>query len=129
MTKFEGAKCAGLHWLFDSTFQQDHKQAKAMCKECPALLACRDLLKQELNIAHTIKGAGGGPRGTWAGRLVGKHERQPWTRPSPVDRTWYASAPTGTIVPKDTTNASAPRQVALERRPGASPTMKDTTDV
>lgn len=69
------AKCAGLHWLFDSTLQADHEQAAALCAQCPVIDWCRDRLRQEETISSTMRAAGGGPRGTWAGQLVGQHER------------------------------------------------------
>lgn len=58
--------CAGKWWLFDSTDITDHKDAAALCDACPMFDACERLLAEEL----THKYSGGGPRGTWAGRLI-----------------------------------------------------------
>lgn len=69
---FEEAKCIGRWWLFDSTEMVDHKEAAPLCATCPALAACRELLREELTMSATMKAAGGGPRGTWAGKLIGK---------------------------------------------------------
>jgi hypothetical protein len=73
---FEGAPCIGRWWLFDSTWPADHREAKKLCDTCPALIACRALLREEQAIAKTLLLAGGGPRGTWAGRLVGKSDQR-----------------------------------------------------
>jgi hypothetical protein len=75
---FENAPCVGQHWLFDSTDPEIHKQAKELCADCPALLACQDLLIDVQQVAKTMCTAGGGPMGTWAGRLVGKPQRRGW---------------------------------------------------
>jgi hypothetical protein len=74
-TGLDGALCVGMHWLFDSTYPSDHQIAKKICSTCPALTACRQALKHELAISATLAMHGGGPRGTWAGRLVGKPEK------------------------------------------------------
>ena len=75
---FAGAPCIGQYELFDSTWPADHKHAKKLCTECPALLACRELLREEQRICRTLTASGGGPTGTWAGRLVGKPQRRGW---------------------------------------------------
>lgn len=76
MSVFQDAPCVGRSWLFDSTSATDHQKAAAMCKTCPAFIACDNLLRQELDMAHTMQAAGGGPSGTWAGRLLGKKSKQ-----------------------------------------------------
>ena len=75
---FAGAPCIGRWWLWDSTEKADHRQAAAECKTCPALPACRELLREEQRICRTLTASGGGPAGTWAGRLVGKPQRRGW---------------------------------------------------
>lgn len=62
-----GANCVGLHQLFDSTHAADHLIARALCKTCPALLACQRRLDDAL--LSTPPGQPG-PCGTWAGRMV-----------------------------------------------------------
>jgi hypothetical protein len=69
---FEEAKCIGQPLLFESTLPGDHEVAKALCEKCPALAACRELLREEFDIARTLLTCGGGPTGTWAGQMVGK---------------------------------------------------------
>ena len=69
---FEDAPCVGQPLLFESTLPGDHQAAKELCGRCPAIEACRDLLKEEYKIARTLLTCGGGPTGTWAGKLVGK---------------------------------------------------------
>lgn len=80
VSAFEDAPCVGRSWLWDSTHQADHREAAALCKTCPALNPCADLLREELSGSRTMQVAGGGPVGTWAGRLVGKGFK--WT-PNP----------------------------------------------
>lgn len=47
-----------------------HQEAAALCAACPALDACARLLHDTmLDFGY---GPNRGPRGTWAGRLVGK---------------------------------------------------------
>lgn len=62
--------CAGKWALFDSTRPDHHREAAAICATCPLahLAACRANLEQTLRLAHRR----GGPRGTWAGQLVGE---------------------------------------------------------
>ena len=74
---FEDALCRGKGALFDSTHPVDHATAKKFCDVCPAIIACHNLLQAELAAAAGIRGAGGGPVGTWAGRLVLPKGRQP----------------------------------------------------
>lgn len=74
----EDARCRGMHQLFDSTHLADHTKAAAICATCPVILACRTHLHREMDIARTLAATGGGPRGTWAGQLVGKPERRGW---------------------------------------------------
>lgn len=61
--------CVGQSELFDSTDLLDHRQARALCNNCPMLDACRTRL--ELTIATAHEGMKYGPRGTWAGELLG----------------------------------------------------------
>lgn len=69
---FADAPCVGHPLLWESVTIEDHRQAAELCAACPALNACRELLREELAISHTMRAAGGGPRGTWAGKLIGK---------------------------------------------------------
>jgi len=66
----EGALCKGQWWLFDSTDKRDHVQAKAICAECPAAVACRELLAKPSHIGTIPM-----PQGTWAGKLYGGRNR------------------------------------------------------
>lgn len=70
------AACVGQSSLFDSTEPADHRVAKQIClRDCPMLNACR----QELRAAQQAEagsGASGGPRGTWAGQLMGHNRKR-----------------------------------------------------
>lgn len=70
MSALSQARCVGRHELFDSAHPADHKQARAICADCPAIVACRDLLTKPSHI-DTIPM----PTGTWAGKLYGKRGR------------------------------------------------------
>lgn len=59
--------CFGKSELFDSTHEADHKEARALCRVCPELAKC----KAELRAVSKAAANGGGPEGTWAGKLVG----------------------------------------------------------
>lgn len=61
MNEVPGAACVGEWKVFDSTDPLDHALARTICWECPALLACRGLLKQ-VRTSET--------EGTWAGQLI-----------------------------------------------------------
>lgn len=60
--------CAGQWELFDSTDYFDHRRARQLCETCPMLAACAGLLQ---DARKTALNARNGPRGTWAGQLVG----------------------------------------------------------
>lgn len=61
--------CAGLFYLFDSTELRDHRRARELCGTCPMIAACRKRLEQAAT--DTYGGSKYGPRGTWAGLLLG----------------------------------------------------------
>lgn len=69
----EGAACRGQSALFDSTSVADHRLAREICASCPVLRDCAILLRKVQEETAGTKHAGGGPIGTWAGKLVGKH--------------------------------------------------------
>lgn len=62
------AACAGKWELFDSTDFFDHRQARRICISCPLIEQCRATLRDTR--ARALDAANG-PRGTWAGELVG----------------------------------------------------------
>lgn len=63
----EPPPCTG-HWdLFDSVNVHDHRFARSLCAACPLIVACT----AELHATRRAAKPGYGPRGTWAGRLVG----------------------------------------------------------
>jgi hypothetical protein len=59
--------CTGKWDLFDSVNIHSHRVARNLCATCPILLACA----AELDATRRAAKPGYGPRGTWAGRLVG----------------------------------------------------------
>jgi hypothetical protein len=59
------AACVGKAELFESTAPAAHEAAKQLCDQCPILNKCATLL---LETQRTFPG---GPRGTWAGQLLG----------------------------------------------------------
>lgn len=59
--------CSGRSDLFDSVNIHDHRFARSLCAECPLLATCT----AELEATRRAAKPGYGPRGTWAGRLVG----------------------------------------------------------
>lgn len=63
------ALCSGRWELFDSTNLADHRRAAAFCRVCPMRAQCKGLLR-EAQQTQIIAGAGNGPQGTWAGRLI-----------------------------------------------------------
>jgi hypothetical protein len=69
MTTLTDAACRGQWHLFDSTDRIFHHQARAICAQCPAITACRQLLDEQ-TAKHSAWGAT--PEGTWAGMLVGR---------------------------------------------------------
>lgn len=60
--------CTGLHELFESTYDDDHRKARTLCAECPMRAECAATLAEVQADAYS---ATYGPAGTWAGRLVG----------------------------------------------------------
>ena len=66
--------CAGKWRLFDSTDPADHIEAREICAACPLIEDCRRRLEQA-NVSARAVARGGGPRGTWAGELVGHDSR------------------------------------------------------
>lgn len=73
MSDFKDARCRGRSALWDSNDLYDHQEAAAECAICPALDACRTLLREtQADIGTAMQAAGGGPCGTWAGELIGK---------------------------------------------------------
>jgi hypothetical protein len=64
----EGAKCVGMHWLFDSTNQADHNEARKLCNTCPVTTACAQVLADVKTVRQHINHR---PQGTWAGQLIG----------------------------------------------------------
>lgn len=54
---FDEAACLGQHELFDSTKQEDRKEAKAICADCPVRWEC---LQDALNRRETHAGTIGG---------------------------------------------------------------------
>lgn len=88
MNGLGGAKCRGMGPLFESTNLVDHYEAKLICAECPAIEACRALLEAELTGSAWSRCAG--PRGTWAGELLGeKSNRRALPREHGTDRGYY----------------------------------------
>lgn len=67
------APCAGMWDLFDSTDWFDHRRAKQLCDTCPMIAACRESLAEARSTQYS---AYYGPRGTWAGELLGTDERR-----------------------------------------------------
>lgn len=61
--------CAGRWELFDSTDVLDHREARELCNACPMLADCHDRLLAASK--HVYGGPEYGPRGTWAGTLIG----------------------------------------------------------
>lgn len=71
--------CLGKDKLFDSTHPTHHAEAKALCDTCPAIDLCREELRAV--IADHGYDKQKGPRGTWAGILLGS-----FARPGPKAR-------------------------------------------
>lgn len=76
-TPIQAAACKGLWQLFDSIKPTDHLAAKAICANCPALIACQ---RHTLAVRETSR-----LTGTWAGQLYGvrgslKPTTRTWTR-------------------------------------------------
>lgn len=84
------AACKGRWWLFDSTLEADHQAARTICAQCPELLPCAMLLRQVQADTATMRGQGGGPVGTWAGKLLGKSgQRRTLPREHGTDRGYF----------------------------------------
>jgi hypothetical protein len=76
--------CAG-HWdLFDSVNIHSHRLARSLCETCPVLLTCI----KELDATRRAAKPGYGPRGTWAGRLVGVEKAEDRARIRREDATY-----------------------------------------
>ena len=87
MTDLSGALCRGLPLLFESTDRRDHEVAKTYCERCPAAAACLALLREVQAASAGCRNSGGGPQGTWAGKLIGKTGKEPRdTRRKPLPR-------------------------------------------
>jgi hypothetical protein len=71
---FSEARCTGLSWMFDSTDPATHLEAAKLCAECPVQAECGEHF---LAVRAACSGVahGGGPSGTWAGRLISKTGR------------------------------------------------------
>jgi hypothetical protein len=68
---FTGALCKGLWWMFDATDVETHREAAKLCVECPVKTECGEHF-EAVRAASAGVTAGGGPSGTWAGRLISK---------------------------------------------------------
>ena len=73
--------CFGQIQLFESTKPADHARAREFCLRCPDIDWCDGELQRTL--ADTY-GTDGGPRGTWAGRLIGQRRTARAIRPNPT---------------------------------------------
>lgn len=71
----DGARCEGRWDLFDSVDLRDHEVARDLCASCPALRDCAVLLHEIQVASRVLATSGGGPHGTWAGKLVGASAR------------------------------------------------------
>jgi hypothetical protein len=71
MSDLSDALCRGRWELFDSIATADHIEARAICAECPALLACDAKAAEMLDTYYGRKTPSGGLVGTWAGKLYG----------------------------------------------------------
>ena len=65
--------CVGKWELFDSIDLADHREAAALCRECPLRAWCSQQLRWTARTAsaRTAASRDVGPVGTWAGQLVG----------------------------------------------------------
>lgn len=64
--------CVGKSELFDSRDLNDHHEAKRLCRSCPVINECAQLLAAAREAA--TGGPDCGPQGTWAGKFVGRPE-------------------------------------------------------
>ncbi len=62
--------CTGKALLFESRRPEHHIEAAALCAKCPAIAACEQNLRNTI-AAYGPPLASSGPRGTWAGKLIG----------------------------------------------------------
>jgi hypothetical protein len=69
----DGALCVGSWDIFDSTDFYAHKVARAICADCPVVLACQVYAFDVLHgsATSTIYGI----QGTWGGKLYGSRGR------------------------------------------------------
>lgn len=75
---FEGARCIGRHWTFDSNNYAEHREAAALCNGQPGTnnpCPVRDNCAQQL-LEIRQQPASHRPVGTWAGQLVGGPPQQ-----------------------------------------------------
>ena len=72
LTNLDTAACKGMSALFDSCDWRDHIEAKAICDDCDAILACASRLIEVRKGCNN----GGMPQGTWAGQLYGSPHRE-----------------------------------------------------
>jgi hypothetical protein len=84
--ELSGALCRGKDKLFDSTHPSDHEAAAALCRACPAIEACTELLGLEFS---ATRGASTSPEGTWAGQLIGGGSTRWKAREHGTDRGYY----------------------------------------
>jgi hypothetical protein len=80
--------CAGKWHLFDSTNIHAHRVARSLCDSCPFIVACT----AELEATRRAAKPGYGPRGTWAGRLVGVLKAEDRARTAREDAEWGVEA-------------------------------------
>lgn len=64
----EPTPCSGKWALFDSTNRADHREAKALCEQCPVVASCAEHAK---NVKRAAIRAENSITGTWSGRLYG----------------------------------------------------------
>lgn len=62
--------CVGKSQLFDSTDPTDHAIAASLCRTCPVINECAQLLADAQ--ATSPAGRECRPQGTWAGQLIGE---------------------------------------------------------
>lgn len=64
--------CLGKWELFDSPFPEDHMEAVELCRVCPMIVECEQLLEQ----VSQLEPSWCGPVGTWAGRHISRVTRR-----------------------------------------------------
>lgn len=116
--------CAGRWELFDSTNYADHLIARTYCQKCPLIEQCQERLEE----AAALRLSGvtdGGPRGTWAGQMIGAGSK-PKVRPivtikvpSDVRRAAHAAYRRGDRTPEVIKGERAYQQAWREKRRAA----------